>query len=168
MKTPKINMKQIITNLCDSLGVSRKEFVLSLTCVLLAAGYLVYTWYIIHIFAWYGEILCSDRRACSGNSAIEVLYHCRWWHWTLPAATGVATLMGMGTWLLLHAQVTRHRFVHAPYRGVIEHQSTPYSETCMQDFCPGSALRLHPKYACSKPSGGLFAQANRPSLLPTM
>lgn len=51
MKTPKINMKQIITNLCDSIGVSRKEFVLSLTCVLLAAGYLVYTWYIIHIFA---------------------------------------------------------------------------------------------------------------------
>lgn len=51
LKAMKIKLNRIITNLCDSLGVSRKEFVLSLTCVLLAAGYLVYTWYIIHIFA---------------------------------------------------------------------------------------------------------------------
>lgn len=51
MKTLKIKLNWIIANLCDDLGVSRKEFILSLTCVLLAAGYLVYTWYIIHIFA---------------------------------------------------------------------------------------------------------------------
>lgn len=51
LTTMKTKLNRIITNLCDNLGVSRKEFVLSLTCVLLAAGYLVYTWYIIHIFA---------------------------------------------------------------------------------------------------------------------